>query len=45
MKTKQSKGQKLGWEDRNRAAKFLLNEDMLTGKVVHKSDYKPLTIF
>ena len=56
MKTKQSKGQRLGWEDRNHAAKFLLNENMLTGKVVsldhfpdfgkmvHKSDYKPLII-
>ncbi len=44
MKTKQSKGQRLGWEDRRHVTKVLLNENMLTGKVVHKSDYKPLII-
>ena len=44
MKTKQSKGQRLGWEDRKRATKVFLNENMLIGKVVHKSDYKPLII-
>ena len=44
MKTRKYKGQRLGWEDRKHAAKFLLNENMLTGKVVHKSDYKPLII-
>ena len=41
MKTKQSKGQRLGWEDRKHATKVLLNENMLTGKVVHKSNYRP----
>jgi len=44
MKTKKSKGQRLGWEDRKHANKVLFNENMLTGKVVHKSDYKPLII-
>lgn len=56
MKTKKSKGQRLGWEDRKHATKVLLNENMLIGKVVsldhfpdfgkmvHKSDYKPLII-
>ncbi len=34
MKTKQSKGQRLGWEDRKHATKVFLNENMLTGKVV-----------
>ena len=44
MKTKQSKGQRLGWEGRKHDTKVLLNENMLTGKVVKKSDYKPLII-
>lgn len=34
MKTRKSKGQRLGWEDREKATKVLLNENMLTGKVV-----------
>lgn len=34
MKTKKSKGQRLGWEDREKATKVLLNENMLIGKVV-----------
>jgi hypothetical protein len=41
MKTKQLKGQRLGWEDRKHATKVMLNENMLKGEVVHKSDYKP----
>ena len=44
MKTKQSKGQRLGWEDREKATKVLLNENMLIGKSVRKPDYKPLII-
>ena len=44
MKTKQSKGQRLGWEDRKHATKVFLNENMLIGIVVHISDYKPLII-
>lgn len=44
MKKKQSKGQRLGWEDRKHATKVLLNENMLIGKVVQKSDYNPLII-
>ena len=44
VKVKKSKGQRLGWEDRKHDTKVLLNENMLIGKVVHKSDYKPLII-
>ena len=44
VKVKQSKGKRFGWEDRKCTTKVLLNENMLTGKVVHKSDYKPLII-
>ena len=45
VKVKKSKGQRLGWEDRKHVTKVLLNENMLAGKVVHKSDYKPLIIY
>ena len=35
----------VGRKDRKHVAtKVLLNENMLTGKVVHKSDYNPLII-
>ena len=44
MKTKKSKGQRLGWEDREKATKVLLNENMLIVKSVRKPDYKPLII-
>ena len=44
VKVKESKGQRLCWEDRKHATKVLLNENMLIGKSVRKPDYKPLII-